>query len=355
MNDYPRLLIDLEKIRHNAEVVSRLAARCGIGVVGVTKACCGDPLVAKAMLAGGVVGIADSRIENIRRLKEWGIETDMMLLRTPMLTQIPEVVGYADISLNSEIRVLKALDDEAMRTKRRHGIILMVEMGDLREGMMPEELDAAVQLTLQCEHLDLLGFGMNLACFGGVVPTMEKIFSFDRLARRIEQAYGVEFEIVSGGNSANIPYLLHHGEMTSINNLRIGEGILLGVETVRREPIPGTFQDAFTLECEIIELKNKPSVPDGMVSQDAFGRQPVFEDLGVIRRGIVALGRQDVIVEGLVSLDPGIAILGASSDHIILHVSNPEMELGGVVRFSPKYGALVHLCTSGYVKKKYTE
>lgn len=354
MPGYPRLLINLEKIRHNTEIISELAACSGIGVVGVTKACCGDPHVAGAMLAGGVVGIADSRIENIRRLKNSGIDADTMLLRTPMMTEVADVVENAEISLNSEICVVAKLEEEAMRREKKHGAILMVEMGDLREGIMPARLEETVEFTMKCEHIELLGLGMNLACFGGVVPTMEKIFSFDRLTRRFERKYRVEFEIVSGGNSAYIPFLLQYSEITKINNLRIGEGILLGVETVKREPISGTFQDAFILESEIIELKQKPSVPDGVVSQDAFGRRPYFEDRGIIRRGIVAIGRQDVIVEDLVPIDPRITILGASSDHIILHVENWEMEVGDLVRFSVAYGALVHLCTSGYVKKLYT-
>jgi predicted amino acid racemase len=159
--------------------------------------------------------------------------------------------------------------------------------------------------------------------------------------------------MVSGGNSANIPLLFKKRKKSKVNNLRVGEGILLGLETVFRLPIPKTHQDAFTLEAEIIELKKKASVPDGMVSQNAFGETPQFEDVGEIMRGILGIGRQDVLVDGLSPLDNGVEILGASSDHIILHLNNNNHKVGSTVKFGLNYGALVRAFTSDYVHKKY--
>ena len=88
MSSYPRLLIDLAKIEHNARVIVDLSKKQGMSVMGVTKACRGDPSVASAMLAGGVDFIADSRLENIKRLRASDIESDLVLLRTPMLSQV---------------------------------------------------------------------------------------------------------------------------------------------------------------------------------------------------------------------------------------------------------------------------
>jgi predicted amino acid racemase len=226
-------------------------------------------------------------------------------------------------------------------------------MGDLREGMNQDELKQIIPTLLEMNGINLYGIGMNLACFGGVVPTTEKINRFCSFVDHLEKTYNIQFTLVSGGNSANIPLLQKNPQQTKINNLRIGEGILLGRETVQRTPIPDTYQDAFILEAELIELKDKPSVPSGEISENAFGETPTFEEKGIIKRGIVAIGRQDVIVEDLTPLDDCIEILGSSSDHIILHIKNDSYQLGDCIQFSMKYGALVHLYTSPHVQKKY--
>ncbi len=354
ISTYPRILIDLDKITHNTKTVVHLAKTVGATVTGVTKATCGDPHVAQAMLDGGATSIADSRITNIKKMKEAGIDAEFMLLRTPMISELEAVIEYADISLQSERTVVQQLSAIAKDKGTIHKIILMIEMGDLREGATREELDTLLTKTMQYEGIQLHGLGMNLACFGGVVPTKEKIEEFERLVDRLCQKHGLSPPIISGGNSANIPSLLDGVPYHIINHLRIGEGILLGLETVNRTPIPHTFQDAFVLESEIIELKEKPSVPEGVVSQNAFGKTPRFKDLGRIVRGIVAVGNQDVIVEDLTPKDGSVNILGSSSDHIILHLKeSSKYKVGDVVQFTMNYGALVHLFTSGYVKKIY--
>jgi predicted amino acid racemase len=353
MSIHPCLLIDLSKITHNTKTIVKLAERAHIDITGVTKATCGDPNVAEAMKDGGVISFADSRLQNIKQIKQHHPDIDCMLLRTPMISELNEVVDLVDISLNSERNVIQQISILAEKKQCKHKILLMVEMGDLREGMNPDEIKQIIPELLEMKGITLYGIGMNLACFGGVVPTSEKINAFCSLVADIEQTYDIHFTLVSAGNSANIPLLLNNVEKTRVNHLRIGEGILLGRETVQRTPIPDTYQDAFVLEAELIELKDKPSVPSGRISENAFGETPTFKEKGIIKRGIVAIGRQDVIVEDLKPLDDTIEILGSSSDHIILHIKNDSYQIGDSIRFSIKYGALVHLYTSPYVQKKY--
>ncbi len=324
-----------------------------MSIFGVTKATCGDTKVAEEMIKAGVKGIADSRIENIKQMKKQGINTVFMLLRTPMLTEIGDVVKYADISLNTEIDVIKKLSEEASEIGKKHKIILMVEMGDLREGIPISDLDNVIIKTKKLDGVHLYGIGMNLACFGGVVPTKEKIRKFVEIVEKTENKHNIKFEMISGGNSANIPLLLDETEKTKINNLRIGEAILLGLETVNRTPIPGTFQDTFILESEIIEYKHKESKPYGKITQNAFGETPNYKDIGKINRAILAVGKQDTIPDDLIPFDKDIKILGSSSDHIILHIKNDNYKIGDTVKFKLKYGALVNLYTSRYVRKKY--
>ena len=84
-----------------------------------------------------------------------------------------------------------------------------------------------------------------------------------------------------------------------VTSLRIGETILLGVDTLTREPTLDLHTDAFVLSAPVIECKVKPSLPSGEIAQDAFGKRPTFVDRGDRRRAIVALGRQDAIAENL--------------------------------------------------------
>jgi len=351
LGEYPRLIVDVDKVEQNTRTIVGMAKDRGIEVTGVTKATCGDPNIAFAMIKGGVTSIGESRVQNIIRLRTQGVNSRMVLLRTPMATEINEVVKFADISLNSEIKVLKMLDKESRRLGTVHKVVPMVEMGDLREGFLREAVPQVAEMVMKMEGLDLHGLGMNLACFGGVVPTKEKVDQFEEFVIGIEDRIGKELEMISGGNSANIPLLMGEGSRGRTNNLRIGEGILLGLETVNRTPIPGTFQDAFSLEAEVIERKRKPSVPDGEVSQNAFGETPAFENKGDILRGIVAVGRQDAILEDLDPVDKRIEVLGGSSDHLLLDLDGSEKDVGDHVRFIPAYGALVHLYTSKYVNK----
>ena len=354
MDDYPRLLINLKKIEHNAKTIIDLASRYGMSVTGVTKATCGDPKVAKAMLKGGVSSIGESRIENIVKLKEAGVHAKMMLLRTPMLSEVKKVVNYADISLNSELVVISRLSEEAIKKGIKHQIILMVEMGELREGVVKKELYPIIKKMLTFNGIELFGVGMNLACLTGVIPTKAKIKEFDSVVLEIEDKVGTKLKIIGGGNSANIPLLLNGHPKSKINNLRIGEGILLGLETVHRTSIPDTYQDAFILEAEIIELKEKPSVPDGEISQNAYGETQTFENIGTIKRGILGIGRQDVIVDGSKPVG-GFKILESSSDHIVVFNTPPKAKVGDILKFKPNYGALVNLFTSKYVNKEYIE
>ncbi|MHC4690615.1 MAG: alanine/ornithine racemase family PLP-dependent enzyme [Planctomycetota bacterium] len=353
----PRIEIDLEKIAHNARTLKNLYGSKGIDVIGVTKVVCGNPDIADALVKSGMSILADSRIANIRRMRNAGIQAEFLLLRTPFLSQAEAIVKYADYSLNSEISVIKELSKFALKKNITHKIILMVELGDLREGLMPSDIDNTVEQVLALEGIELVGIGTNLACFGGIKPDEEKMRYLSSIAQDVEEKYGLTLEFVSGGNSANHNWLMSTKNVGRINNLRLGESIYLGCETLCRKPIPGLFTDAFTMVAEVIESKIKPSLPCGDVCQDAFGNFPEFQDLGDIKRAILGVGLQDVMVSGLTPRSD-VAILGASSDHIIVNAIKRELKIGDELEFDLTYGALLSAMTSPYVIKnscKYYE
>jgi ornithine racemase len=347
----PRIEISISQIRDNARMLSELYGEKGISLMGVSKAVLGEPSIVEAMIQGGVRFIADSRIENIEKMKAAGISTQFVLLRTP-LSQAESVVRSADISLNTEIETLKRLSYYAKVQNKNHGVIIMVELGDLREGVMPGDLSEFIKKTLSLSHLKVVGIGCNLACYGGVKPDGKNMHELSELSDRIKKEFQIRLEIISGGNSANYEWYKSARDVGKINNLRLGESILLGLETVNRKTIPGLHTGAFQLVAEVIESKKKPSLPFGEISQDAFGNVPVFQDQGIHQRVIIALGRQDISVSSLKS-NNRVEILGSSSDHIILDSKNNNLHVGDEVNFNLDYGGLLAAMTSPFIKKQF--
>jgi predicted amino acid racemase len=347
----PRIEIDLGKIGHNASRLMELYGSRGIGISAVTKVVCGNPEIAQVLVKAGIGVLADSRIANIRKMRDAGVEAQFLLLRTPFLSQAESVVKYADLSLNSDLSVIRELSRFALMQHIKHRIILMVELGDLREGLMPSDVPGTVASILELDGIELAGIGTNLACFGGIKPDDEKMGQLSLMAKELENEFGLAPLIVSGGNSANYEWFMSTQDVGRVNNLRLGESIFLGCETLHRKPIPGLFTDAFTLFAEVVESSIKPSLPYGEVCQDVSGQIPEFEDLGRIRRAILGIGRQDVLVSGLTPRAE-IDILGASSDHIIMNTGDMVYTAGDEVAFDLNYGALLSAMTSPYLEKK---
>ncbi|HEY7322845.1 MAG TPA: alanine/ornithine racemase family PLP-dependent enzyme [Candidatus Binatia bacterium] len=351
---HPYVTIDLEKIEHSARAIVNLCRNHGIAVVGVTKCTCGHPEIAKAMLRGGVVAIGESQLENIERLKRAAIDAPCMLLRLPSPSEVDEVVEWADVSLNSELSVLAGLSRAAQRRGQLHNVIIMVDLGDLREGLWPNEVLPFVREALQLPGIRIAGLGTNLACFGGVVPNEANTRRLVELGEAVERAFSLRLEWISGANSSGL-YLIAAGQMPPrINQARIGEAILLGRETTHRQPWPETFQDAFSLHAEILELKRKPSAPAGERGEDAFGHFTRFENRGDIEHALVNIGREEVSIEGIVPQDPRLKILGASSSYLVLDMSAAAgvFRVGDELTFSLNYGALLTAMTSEHVKKR---
>ena len=348
---YPAIRIDSEKLTHNTKVLMEKCKKLGIDVVPVTKVYCGIPSIAKASVAAGVKMLADSRIENIIKMKD--LNVPKLLLRIPMLSQVEEVVEYVDISLNSEYEVIKALSEKALEMGKVHKIILMVDLGDLREGEWSETAVEYAGRIMELKGVKLVGVGTNLTCYGAVIPSKENLSLLVSVACEIEKKYNIKLDIISGGNSSSI-HLVEKGEIPDrVNQLRLGESIVLGTESAYGERIEGTYGDVFTYMAEVIELKEKPSVPTGETGMDAFGEKPVFTDRGIRKRAILASGRQDIKLDGIKPRDKDAIVLGASSDHLIIDVSDckKEYKIGDILEFDMSYGALLAAFTSEYVDK----
>jgi predicted amino acid racemase len=351
------LCIDIEKLKVNLAVLSAELKNSGCSLAVVTKSFCADEKIVEMLTASPLVDyLADSRVQNLKKYAGRGKPT--MLLRLPQACETGDVISCADISLNSEVATLELLDAEAGRQHKRHNVILMIDTGDLREGLYFTEDRKILQTAgalMKMPNLSLYGVGVNLTCYGAIIPGKDNLSRLVSWADRIREHCGVELPIVSGGNSSSF-YLVQRGELPAgINNLRLGEAFILGREAAYKTRIKNTFNDAVILEAQVIEVQTKPSLPLGERGLDAFEERPVFKDQGLIRRAICAVGRQDLDLRGIISLDKEVEILGASSDHLILNVSSSERnyKAGDTVSFIPNYIALLRLFTSPYIGRIY--
>ncbi|CQR71994.1 alanine racemase [Sporomusa ovata DSM 2662] len=355
MSDSLRLEVDLDKIKYNAARIVELCHSRGIAVLGVTKGFTAIPQIVLAILAGGVDGLADARMENILELRNEGCLESITLLRIPRLSNVDNVVKYCNVSVNSEVAVIQALGQAAEKMGVDHQIILMVDVGDLREGIMIENVLDTVRKVEGVEGIRLVGLGTNMGCFGGVLPEYSNLNILVNLGKMIENRLGIPIEVLSGGGTSSL-LLVEKGEMPAgINQLRIGEGILLGTDTTNQRIIDWLKNDAFVLKAEVIEVKRKPSVPIGNIGRDAFGNIPEFADVGIRNKAIVALGKQDAYIEGIIPVDKGITILGASSDHTIIDITDTtrKIQVGDELAFHVTYSGLLSVSQSRYVKKVF--
>lgn len=350
----PRIEINLTKIKQNTEKIVSMCLSRGINVAAVTKVFCADIPVVRAILEAGVKTLADSRVQNIKHLRDNGIKAEMELLRIPMISEARDVVGLCDISLNTEEDTIKALSEEAEKLGKIHKIILMVDVGDLREGIWPDHVLTVVRKIKDFKGIRIYGVGTNVGCYGGVVPTYGNTKILLDIKKDIEKELGYPLEVVSGGSSTTLR-LIEAGDMPEgVNQLRIGEGIVLGTSSGGYR-VPGVHYDAVKIYAEVIEIKEKPSVPIGEREKDAFGRMKEFLDKGVRKRAILAIGRQDIVPETLIPVEKGIEILGGSSDHLILDITeySGNLRIGDEIAFIPEYSSLLAAMTSKYVEKVY--
>ena len=356
---YPRLTINLKKLQHNANALCAMAQERGIAELAfVTKVFCADEKMVRTLQDTPCCYLADSRIENLARYPE--SDKLRILLRLPMISQAEEVVRYSDISFNSELATLQALGKAAQEQLKQHKVVLMIDLGDLREGIFFKNTEQILHLAKFVEsdpNLVLFGVAFNVTCYGSVLPTQENVGQFLALAEQIENALGRQLEFISGGNSSSVPLLLQKPHSFGrINNLRLGESLVLGRETAFGQDLQNMYQDVVTLEAEIVELQEKPSYPIGEIGVNAFGERAEYTDIGIRNRAIAAIGRQDMDCDGLVPLDAGVRVVGASSDHLILDVTEREkMHVGSIVRFALNYGGMLRGFTSAYLNRQYIE
>ncbi|MFA5808962.1 MAG: alanine racemase [Thermoleophilia bacterium] len=343
----PKLTIDLAKIQANASLVAELIKPHGLRLVGVTKGCLGNELVAEAMLAGGATALADSRVESIANLRRHFPGVELELLRSPVAGR--QLDASADIHFVSSLQQAMAL--LGLSITRPVRLCLMVETGDCREGVPAELAVEEAALLTELADSELVGIATNAACARESAPLGKALATFTHLAQqlhwRLKMKEGQALPVISAGGSGLLKLMIgisgEAGGMDALfgplTELRCGEVILLG-----RIPsgeagdlyLPKAHRDAFLLEGVVLEVYEKA------------GRTQALVDFGC----------QDTGSASLIPYHEGITPVETSSDYLTVACDPPEslrpgVTVGNRLTFIPSYYALLAAMTSPFVEKKF--
>lgn len=352
--------IHLNSIYQNAHQLKKLCNKHSISLSGVVKGMNGSIEVAQAFKKAGYKHIASSRLRELIPISKANLNIPLMLVRIPMLSEIHDLVKYVDISLNSEKKTLDAINLKCQETNTSHQVILMMDLGDLREGFFSEKdiIETALYVENQLSHVILLGVGTNLSCYGSVMPTPTNLGHLVDISKKIESKIQRPLEIISGGATTTLPLVFKNQIPKGINHLRLGESVLLAadLEDFFGIDMSDYHRDTILLKAQIIEIKDKASHPIGKLSIDAFGNKPHYEDKGIRKRGLLALGKKDIGHHSkIIPKDEEIHIVGSSSDHLIIDMTDTKKtyDIGDILTFNLYYPAMLYGSQSPNVYKFY--
>lgn len=349
-----RVLIDQQKLEHNLRTLSATMEKAGATWTLVTKVLCGHPEILALLSRLGVRSVGDTRLDNLRAMDTAIPGAQRWYLRPPHISEADEIVRSSHVSLNTELDALHALDRAAGKQGRTHHAVVMVELGELREGVLPSALVPFVRQANEMEHVEIIGIGANLGCLSGTVPTIEQLSPLPLYSRLLEHELGRRLPLVSAGTSVVLSALQQGNVPEGINHYRIGEAAFLGTDLIHGGLLD-ELHGVVTLEAEIVEIKEKNLVPLGEISEDIIPFEiPGGQDTAPGERGyraLVTLGHLDTDVGGLTPVNPDHAIIGASSDLTVVYVGQNEEKLrvGDRVRFRPDYSALLRTMNSRYI------
>jgi len=342
-----KLTIDTNALLHNMRVIKDLAEKKNVSVSVVTKGLVGNEALVRLLTENGAVSICESHIENL--IKFENLHVEKWLIRSPLLSEADEVVRFADVSLVSEREALKKLSAFAEAMGKTHKAVIMLELGELREGCMPEELIPLCEYCLSLPGLTLHGIGTHLSSINEIVPDESNMTALADAATEVEDKLNIKLPLVSGGSSSAVKMLSENTLPARINHLRIGEAILLGNVVCYDVPFEGARADVFSLTAEIIEVKEKPPAPWGELADGTI----LNKDSGLRKRALVAIGKQDVFSKYLIPEDPDIEIVGDTSDCFIADLTECQKPYkpGDTLSFRLKYNGLVSAMASDYIEK----
>ncbi|MDV6374753.1 alanine racemase [Deinococcus arenicola] len=348
------LTLDRSKLQANFDHLQELFTSHDIDWGITTKLLCGNKLFLNEVIRLGHLELLDSRISNLRAIKELSPEAQTVYIKPPASALIEDLVKWADVSFNTELATIRAISAEAVRQDRQHLIIIMIEMGDLREGVLREDIVAFYEQVFQLPNIKIIGIGTNLNCLNGVMPSEDKLIQLGLYKKIIELTNNVDIQWISAGTTVTIPLLKAGGLPQAINHFRIGEALFFGQDLVAEDTFAGMHDDVLELHAQIIELAEKPTTPSGTLGKNPFGVTAEAESNGsTSHRAILDVGYLDISPQYLEPVDERLEVIGGSSDMLVLNVGDNEagLKVGSYVKFRLKYMGALHLMNSTYIDK----
>ncbi len=351
------LTLSKSKLKQNFEFLDNMLRENNIEWGIVTKLLCGHPEFLREVIILGTSEIHDSRASNLKAVKEVNPDVQTVYIKPPAKRTIPEVVQYADVSFNTELSTIKLLSEEAEKQHKIHKVIIMIEMGDLREGVMGEELVDFYRQIFQLPGISIVGIGTNLNCLYGVMPNPDKLIQLTLYKQIIELKFNRKIPWVSGGTSVTLPLYQKGNFPKGVNHFRIGETLYFGNDLVSGESIPGMQSDVFELFAEVIELSEKPIAPTGERGTNVMGETAEFDEEAYGEtswRAIIDIGQLDIDPKFLTPKNSDIEIAGASSDMLILNLGENKrnIQVGDLLSFQLEYMGVLGIMNSRYINKK---
>ncbi|MFW5758255.1 MAG: alanine racemase [Bacteroidota bacterium] len=354
------ITISSKKLRHNFNFLKNFFEKNNVEWGIVSKLLCGNEILLKELIEMGAEELMDSRISNLRKIKKINPNINTVYIKPPPRRSLPSVVRYADVSFNSDLETLRLISVEAGKQNKVHRVIIMIEMGDLREGVLGENLINFYEKVFELPNISVVGLGTNFNCMYGVMPSHDKMVQLSLYKQIIEIKFNQKIKWISGGSSVSIPMIQKKQLPKGINHFRIGETLFFGNNLITGKVIKGMKDDVITLYSEIIELLEKPIVPQGELGENPSGE--VFEvnpqDYGKKSwRALIDIGLLDISPDFLIPMDKTMEIAGASSDIVVIDLgSNPKnYKVGNFIKFKLKYMGALALFNSDYINKKLVD
>lgn len=354
------LSINTEKILGNIKKLNKYLSKNNIKWTLVTKMLCGNKSVLEKILFNpeikNIHSLGDSRLSNLKAIKEIKPDIVTMYIKPPAPNIVSNIIKYCDISLNSSYSTIEKLNAEAGKQGKRHRIIVMIEMGELREGIVRDEVLQFYSKIFKLENIDIIGIGTNLGCMYGVEPTYDKLIQLSLYKYLIDAKFGTNLELISGGTSITLPLIDKKKVPASINHFRIGEAALLGVSPLDGKKFRDLSTNTIQFSAEILEISKKEVVPDGVIGEGNVGHTVEFDESENREsyRCIVDFGQLDVDVNNIFPKDDAISFVGTTSDMTVYDLGNNEAgyKMGGQLQFRPNYTSIARLMNSRYMSKK---
>lgn len=351
------ITLDTEKLKENYNYLNTLFQKKGIQWSVVSKMLSGNKAYLTELLNLGMTQVCDSRVSNLKAVKAINPKAETIYIKPPPKRSISSVVKYADISMNTEIDTIKRLSEEAQKQGKTHKIIIMIELGELREGILGEDFIGFYEQVFELKNIEVVGIGANLSCLYGILPNHDKLIQLSLYEQLIEAKFNKQIPYVSGGSSVTIPLIFQNLLPKGINHFRVGETLFLGTDVYNNTTLKKMNADVFKLYSEIIELSEKPSIPRGEMGTNVEGLSFDFDlkKMGnTSYRAILDLGLLDVEQNHLEPVDKDISFVGASSDMLVIDLgaNKKNYKVGDLLEFEMDYMGTLRTINSKYIEKR---